>query len=78
MYTVFPNCKISNRPTSCPSFFEILVILQIKKVEKLPDGTLKLETTNGIIDKVNTLIWAVGRSPQTQSLNLQAVVMYFL
>lgn len=46
----------------------------MKSVEKNPDGLLTVHTTDGIIDKVNCLIWAVGRLPVTRGLNLNYVV----
>jgi glutathione reductase (NADPH) len=46
----------------------------VEKVEKNSDGTLKVTTKEGtIFDNVNTLIWAVGRSPLTKDLNLEKV-----
>lgn len=46
---------------------------QILKVDKEVDGRLKLHTTKGVIEDVDTLIWAVGRSPSTKKLNLEKV-----
>ena len=47
---------------------------QVEKVEKNADGTLKITLKEGsVIDNVNTLIWAVGRSPLTKDLNLDKV-----
>ncbi|KAL6731629.1 hypothetical protein Aduo_002473 [Ancylostoma duodenale] len=46
---------------------------QIERVEKRPDGLLTIKTNNGIIDEVETLIWAIGRTPHTASLNLDKV-----
>uniref|UniRef100_A0A914Q1C4 Glutathione-disulfide reductase n=1 Tax=Panagrolaimus davidi TaxID=227884 RepID=A0A914Q1C4_9BILA len=43
----------------------------VEKVEKNFDGILKIFTKDGLIlENVNTLIWAIGRSPSTKSLNL--------
>lgn len=44
---------------------------QISKVTKEGDGTLTLELNNGQISKVDCLLWAVGRRPNTASLNLE-------
>nr|AEY77128.1 glutathione reductase [Ancylostoma ceylanicum] len=46
---------------------------QIERVEKRSDGLLTIKTNNGIIDEVETLIWAIGRTPHTASLNLDKV-----
>lgn len=50
------------------------IVLQTKKVEKQSDGTLSLTTTSGEITSVETLIWAVGRSPNTEHLGLDKPV----
>ncbi|KAH7715179.1 glutathione reductase [Aphelenchoides avenae] len=42
----------------------------VQKVEKNDDGSLKVTTTTGIIDNVSKLIWAIGRTPSTATLNL--------
>lgn len=41
-----------------------------QKVEKESDGSLTLYLENGDSHNVDTLIWAVGRTPNTASLNL--------
>ncbi|VDM61892.1 unnamed protein product [Angiostrongylus costaricensis] len=46
---------------------------QISSVEKRSDGLLTVKTTNGVIDEVSTLIWAIGRTPSTAKLNLEKV-----
>lgn len=46
-------------------------------MERRPDGLLTVNMTNGVIDEVSTLIWAVGRLPQTRSLNLNYAVCFF-
>ncbi|PAV73225.1 hypothetical protein WR25_14314 [Diploscapter pachys] len=47
---------------------------QITEVTKRSDGLLTLKLNNGnTIDEVETLIWAVGRTPATKALNLQNV-----
>ncbi|KAK6050261.1 pyridine nucleotide-disulfide oxidoreductase [Cooperia oncophora] len=46
---------------------------QVKSVEKRSDGLLTIKTNTGIIDEVETLIWAVGRTPSTEKLNLDKV-----
>ncbi|KAK5976219.1 Pao retrotransposon peptidase [Trichostrongylus colubriformis] len=48
--------------------------LQVESVEKRSDGLLAIKTNTGIIDEVETLIWAVGRTPSTEKLNLDKVV----
>jgi len=45
----------------------------MKSVEKRSDGKLKLTTTEGVIDDVDCLIWAIGRDPNTKYLNLDKV-----
>jgi len=46
----------------------------VKQVEKNADGTLKITTQDGaVIDNVNTLIWAIGRTPLTKNLGLESV-----
>lgn len=52
--------------------------LQVKSVERKPDGLLTVNTTNGTINEVNCLIWAVGRLPATRDLNLDYVVCNFI
>ncbi|VDN17944.1 unnamed protein product [Gongylonema pulchrum] len=47
--------------------------LLVKSVERRPDGLLTVNITNGVIDEVETLIWAIGRLPQTRSLNVNYV-----
>lgn len=43
-----------------------------KAVHKNGDGSLTLELENGETHTVDCLIWAIGREPYTQHLNLQA------
>jgi glutathione reductase (NADPH) len=44
-----------------------------QRVEKHSDGTLSLHLTNGeVIGPVNCLIWAIGREPATDNINLEA------
>ena len=50
------------------------LFLKISKVTKEGDGTLTLETNNGVIDKVNTLLWAIGRSPNADTIGLEKIV----
>ncbi|KAE9552584.1 hypothetical protein FO519_004201 [Halicephalobus sp. NKZ332] len=46
----------------------------VKQVEKNADGTLKITTQEGeVIDNVNTLIWAVGRTPLTEGFGLEEI-----
>ena len=43
----------------------------VKKVEKAEDGTLTLDFENGQqLTKIDQLIWAIGRTPNTAQLNL--------
>uniref|UniRef100_A0A1I7VQ87 Glutathione reductase n=1 Tax=Loa loa TaxID=7209 RepID=A0A1I7VQ87_LOALO len=46
---------------------------EVKSVERKPDGLLTVHTTNGTINEVNSLIWAIGRLPATRGLNLDYV-----
>ncbi|KAI1727473.1 pyridine nucleotide-disulfide oxidoreductase domain-containing protein [Ditylenchus destructor] len=46
---------------------------EVKEVVRNADGTLKIKTTTGEIDGVSKLIWAIGRDPSTQKLNLTSV-----
>ena len=48
--------------------------LQISKVTKESDGTLTLETNSGVIDKVNCLLWAIGRVPNSDTIGLENIV----
>ena len=43
-----------------------------KKVEKEKDGSLTLYHENGTAHNVDTIIWAIGRNPATDALNLEA------
>ncbi|KAJ8309670.1 hypothetical protein KUTeg_011535, partial [Tegillarca granosa] len=43
---------------------------QVKSVTKESDGTLTLDTTTGPITQVNCLLWAIGRSPNTDNLGV--------
>ena len=46
---------------------------EVKKVEKNADGTLAVTTMNDeIIDNVDCLVWAIGREPATDAINLAA------
>jgi len=46
----------------------------VKEVTKNADGTLRIVSHEGeIIDLVDKLIWAIGRSPLTENLNLESV-----
>uniref|UniRef100_A0A915EII7 Glutathione-disulfide reductase n=1 Tax=Ditylenchus dipsaci TaxID=166011 RepID=A0A915EII7_9BILA len=45
----------------------------VKSVTKNADGSLKITTTTGVVDNVSKLIWAVGRDPDTKTLNLDKV-----
>lgn len=42
-------------------------------MEKNLDGTLKISTTTCQIDDVTKLIWAIGRVPATETLNLDKI-----
>ncbi|BFZ00786.1 hypothetical protein BsWGS_03825 [Bradybaena similaris] len=43
---------------------------QVSNVVKEEDGTLTLATTTGIIDKVDCLVWAIGRVPNSDNIGL--------
>lgn len=43
-----------------------------QKVEKEADGSLTLYHENGTAHNVDTIIWAIGRNPSTDALNLAA------
>lgn len=44
-----------------------------ERIEKLADGRLVIHLTNGqSLDPVNTLVWAIGREPATDKINLSA------
>ncbi|KHJ76954.1 hypothetical protein OESDEN_23426, partial [Oesophagostomum dentatum] len=45
----------------------------VERVEKRPDGLLTIKTNTGVIDEVETLIWAIGRTPHTANLKLDKV-----
>lgn len=46
---------------------------EVKKVDKNEDGTLAITTMNDeIIDDVDCLVWAIGREPTTDKINLVA------
>jgi len=43
------------------------------KVEKLPDGQLTIHLENGnTVGPVETLVWAIGREPATDNLNIES------
>ncbi|GGB11930.1 glutathione-disulfide reductase [Agarivorans gilvus] len=44
-----------------------------QSVEKLADGSLKLNFENGNSLEVDKLIWAIGREPATDQINLQGI-----
>lgn len=46
---------------------------QVTEVIKGDDGLLTVKTTTGTIEKVQTLIWAIGRDPLTKELHLERV-----
>ncbi|MEJ1511695.1 FAD-dependent oxidoreductase, partial [Escherichia coli] len=43
-----------------------------KAVVKNADGSLTLQLENGLEQTVDTLIWAIGREPATDNINLAA------
>lgn len=45
---------------------------QVQAVTQNPDGSLRLSLNNGGMLEVDCLIWAIGRSPATDNLNLAA------
>ncbi|CAG5122548.1 unnamed protein product [Candidula unifasciata] len=46
---------------------------QVSNVVKEEDGTLTLATNSGIIDKVDCLLWAIGRVPNSDNIGLDRV-----
>ncbi len=55
----------------------ILPNINLEKVEKQADGTLTLTAQGGhIMQGFDTLIWAIGRSPNTAELNLEAAGVF--
>ncbi|MBC8863215.1 FAD-dependent oxidoreductase, partial [Escherichia coli] len=42
-----------------------------QKVEKNPDGSLTLSLEDGRTETVDTLIWAIGRKPVIQGLQIE-------
>uniref|UniRef100_A0A0N4Z0M4 Glutathione reductase n=1 Tax=Parastrongyloides trichosuri TaxID=131310 RepID=A0A0N4Z0M4_PARTI len=46
---------------------------EVKEIIKNSDGSLKVITTNGVIDNVDKLFWCIGRDPLTEKLNLDKV-----
>lgn len=45
--------------------------VNVERIEKADDGTLSVHCQSGVsIDKLDCLIWAVGRAPNTQELGL--------
>ncbi|KJH48271.1 glutathione-disulfide reductase [Dictyocaulus viviparus] len=51
---------------------------QVRSVEKDFNGLLTVKTSSGIIENVETLIWAIGRTPSTAKLNLHKVELLFM
>ena len=43
-------------------------------MKKEENGTLTLETNTGVIDNVNSLVWAIGRSPNSDTIGLDKIV----
>jgi len=43
----------------------------LTEVNKNDDGSLTLCTKDGSLDTVDCLIWAIGRAPSTENINLQ-------
>ncbi len=51
----------------------VLPATQVREVQRLDDGTLGLRCIGAIEDmNVDTLLWAIGRQPDTEALNLSA------
>ncbi|MFH4979967.1 hypothetical protein AB6A40_006676 [Gnathostoma spinigerum] len=46
---------------------------QVQSVEKRSDNKLRVITSDGVIDAVDVLIWAIGRAPNTAALDLKYV-----
>ena len=50
--------------------------VNVERVEKSADGKLSIHCQSGItLDNLDCLIWAVGRAPNTQDLNLAATAI---
>ncbi|GFR86338.1 glutathione reductase [Elysia marginata] len=56
-----------------PGNVKLMKKMQISKVTKESDGTLTLETNSGVIDKVNCLLWAIGRVPNSDTIGLDNI-----
>ncbi len=49
----------------------LMTQVSVQSVEKQDNGQLKIHCNNGIVlEDVDSLIWAIGRAPNTQNLNL--------
>ncbi|PVD18283.1 hypothetical protein C0Q70_20832 [Pomacea canaliculata] len=46
---------------------------QVKSIKKEPSGLLTVETNTGTVSEVDCLLWAIGRTPNTPSLDLKNV-----
>ncbi|KAK3776325.1 hypothetical protein RRG08_039911 [Elysia crispata] len=56
-----------------PGNVKLMRKTQISNVTKESDGTLTLETNSGVIDKVNCLLWAIGRVPNSDTIGLENI-----
>ncbi|TCO81333.1 NADPH-glutathione reductase [Plasticicumulans lactativorans] len=51
---------------------EVLTRTRPTRLERLPDGSLRVERSDGAALEVDCLLWAVGRAPNTAGLDLAA------
>jgi len=59
----------------CLHGISCLVLLQVSSVAKMGDGDkVSVVTNTGTINDVDCLLWAIGRSPNIESLRLDRVV----
>jgi len=57
------------------SVFYMMYFLQVSSVTKMGDGDrVSVVTNTGTINDVDCLLWAIGRSPNIDSLRLDRVV----
>lgn len=53
--------------------------VQLSKVDKLSNGQLKIHLNNDqVIENVDCLIWAIGRTPNTDAINLDKTVICYV
>lgn len=56
------------------SFIPVIIFIQVKNIVKKGDGLMIVETDTGTISDVDCVLWAIGRTPNTDSLDLHNVV----